>query len=110
MTVAATTDGGHSSDAVRLRWDVVERRCQEIAPEADNDTKLAELLEVSRMTVQRWKHGWTGVSLRRARRVSQITGVRLDQLLNNDPPPPPPTPPPPQPPRPSGPPGRVVDQ
>lgn len=117
MTVAATTDGGHSSDAVRLRWDVVERRCQEIAPEADNDTKLAQLLEVSRMTVQRWKHGWTGVSLRRARRVSQITGVRLDQLLATPepppeppPPPPPPSPPPPQPPRPSGPPGRLVDE
>lgn len=106
MTVAATTGGGHSGDAVRLRWDVVERRCQEIAPEADNDTKLAELLDVSRMTVQRWKHGWTGVSLRRARNVSRTLGVRLDQLIDDGHP----SPPPPQPPSPSGPPSRDADR
>jgi transcriptional regulator with XRE-family HTH domain len=105
MTVAATASGGPSSDAVLIRWDVVERRCQEIDPDADNDSKLADLLGVSRMTVQRWKHGHTGVSLRQARRVSRKIGVRLDQLLG-DGEPAPPTPPPPQPPRPSGPPGR----
>lgn len=106
MTVAATTGHGHSGDAVRIRWDVVERRCQEIAPDADNDSKLADLLEVSRMTVQRWKHGWTGVSLRQARRVSKKIGVRLEQLIDDAHP----TPPPPQPPRPSGPPGRDADR
>lgn len=107
MTVAADTGAGNADGALRLRWDLVERRCREIDPGADSDTKLADLLGVSRMTVQRWKHGWTGVSTRQAVRVSKVIGVRLDQLLAEEGHP---SPPPPQPPRPSGPPGREADR
>ncbi len=108
MTVAVTSPDSTSNGAQRLRWDVVNRRLEELGV-PDDDTARADKLGVTRMTIQRWKHGWTGVSLRQARRVSQIIGVQVDHLIDagDDGRP---QPPPPQPPRPSGPPGRGADQ
>lgn len=82
MTASATPATGGAGAACRVNWDVLERRCHELG--AETDIARGRLLGVDRGTVRRWRRGDTGVALATAVRISEIVGVRLEQLITVD--------------------------
>jgi DNA-binding XRE family transcriptional regulator len=77
----------HATDAtlpVRLHWDVITVRAAEVlrcAPDKITDAMLAELFELTRETIWRFRKGRMAPSLDTALSMSSILGLRVEEIV-----------------------------
>ena len=74
---------GATSDTWRLRWDVVKERCARLG--ATTDPARAQLMGISRATLDRWRKGTHAPHLSRARRAADGLGLPSDAMWERGP-------------------------